>query len=180
MKVILLNLMIVFCLGLFSCNGKANSGNLTNQQQIVEEQAKKMGDLLLKKDLKSYIKFTYPVIVEKMGGEERMIEIMEQGNKEMEAQGTILSSVIFGEPSDIITTENGELQCTLPQTIEMQVANGRLVSKSTLIAISVDQGKKWFFIDTSGKDIKMMKKALPNLSDQLKIDPIHQPVFYEK
>lgn len=180
MKVILFNLTIVLCLALFSCNEKAKSENLTDEKQVVKEQAKKMGDFLLKKELKPFIKFTYPTIVEKMGGEERMIMIMEQGNKEMEAQGTIFSSVIFGEPSDIITTEEGELQCTLSQTIEMKVKKGRLVSKSTLIAISIDQGKNWFFIDTSGKDIQTMKKALPNLSNQLKIEQSHQPVFYEK
>lgn len=180
MKSLLFNLMLVFSLGLFSCNQKAESGNLTNSQQVVLKQAQIMGNLLLKKDLKSFVNYTYPAIIEKMGGEERMLQVMRQGTEEMEAQGTFFSNVTFGEPSDIITTENGELQCTLQQTIEMQLKQGRLISKSTLIAVSMDQGKNWFFIDTSGKDIQTMTKALPNLSNQLKIEQGEQPVFYEK
>ena len=49
---------------------------------------------------------------------------------------------------------NGELQCTLPQTIVMKVPNGKLVTKSTLIDVSKDMGRKWFFIDCLGRNIK--------------------------
>lgn len=46
---------------------------------------------------------------------------------------------------------------------------GQPVTESTLIAISTDNGKNWYFVDTPGKDIQTMKKALPNLSGELVI-----------
>lgn len=173
------HLMIVLSLILFSCNRETKSNDLTTYRQIVKEEADKMGNMLLNKDFKSFVKYTYPVIIEKMGGEEKMIQTMEQSYKDMEASGITFSNVIFEEPSDIITTEDGEIQCILIQSIEMQVQNGRLISKSSLIAISTNQKKNWFFIDTSGKDMQTLRKMLPNLSDQLKVEPQHQPVFYE-
>jgi len=95
----------------------------------------------------------------------------------MESEGIIILNVTIGEPSKIITYGN-ELQCILPQTIEMKVPNGRLFSKSTLIVISTDNGKNWFFIDASGRDIQTMNKIFPNLSTELTIPNEEEPMFY--
>ena len=51
---------------------------------------------------------------------------------------------------------------------------------STLIAISNDKGENWYFVDTTGKDIKALQKLLPNLSDDLKIPKMTQPIFIEE
>ncbi len=138
-----------------------------------------MGKFFLKKDFISFCKYTYPKIVEMMGGTNKMAEVIAKGSKEMLSKGTDFLSITFGEASKIITIGK-ELQCTVPQVIEMKVPNGRLITRSTLIAISIDNGKKWYFIDTSGKDIQTMKKVLPNLSEELVIPQKKQPVFYQE
>ncbi|HYV93672.1 MAG TPA: hypothetical protein VE978_17995, partial [Chitinophagales bacterium] len=167
---------VSFFLG--SCNGQAKPPDSSNYFIQIKEQAEAMAQLLLKKDFKSFAKFTHPKIVEMMGGEQKMIEGMEKDLKEMESQGTGFLNVTIGEPSKVIVVNN-ELQSTVPQTIEMKVPNGRLVAKSTLIAISTDNGKTWYFIDTSGKDIQAMKKIFPNLSEELVISEKQQPIFYK-
>jgi len=172
-----LGIIILFSLFIGACNGQTKTADSSNYSKTVKEQAETMGQLLLKKDFKSFAKFTYPKIVEMMGGEQKMIEVMEKGSKEMESEGTSFLNVTIGEPTKIITMEN-ELQCMLQQTIEMKVPNGRLITKSTLIAISTDNGKNWYFVDTSGKDIQAMKEALPNLSGELIIPEKQQPTFY--
>ena len=58
-------------------------------------------------------------------------------------------NVTFGEPSSIIVV-NGELQCTIPQKSEVKTSTGRLITTSTLIVVSDDKGKNWYFIDTFG------------------------------
>ncbi len=148
-----------------------------DHSKTIKEQADIMGELLLKKDFSSFTKYTYPKVIEMMGGKQKMIAIMELGSKEMLSEGTDFLNVTIGEPSKIITI-GIELQCTVPQTIEMKVRNGRLVTESTLIAISTDNGKNWYFVDTPGKDIQTMKKALPNLSGELVIPKKKQPIFY--
>jgi len=167
--------IIFFLLFLNFCNGQTKSADFP---KTIKEQATMMGQFLLKKDFNSFTKYTYPKIIEMMGGKQKMIEMMERGSKEMETEGTGFLKVTFGEPSQIITEKN-ELQCTLPQEIEMKVPNGRLVTNSTLIAISTDNGDNWSFVDTSGKDILTMKGLLPNLSIDLTIPKQEQPTFYK-
>lgn len=145
--------------------------------KTIKEQAETMGQFLLKKDFSSFSKYTYPAIMEMVGGKHKMIEVLEKGSNEMHSNGMAILSISFGEPSVIITNGN-ELQSTLPQTIEMKVPNGRLIVTSSLIAISIDMGKNWYFVDTSDKDIQTMKKTLPNLSGKLIIPVKTQPIFY--
>lgn len=145
--------------------------------KIIKEQAEIMAKFLLEKDFSSFTKYTYPKIVEMLGGKQKMVDILNKNSKEMLSQGTDFNNVTIGEPSRIFT--NGkELQCTIPQTIEMKVPNGRLITNSTLIAISTDNGKNWYFVDTSGKNIQTMKKTLPNLSEDLVIPEKKQPIFH--
>ena len=169
-------IIFIFSLLITTCNGQTKT---IDHAKTIIEQAEAMGLLLLSKDFSSFSKYTYPMIIVMMGGKQVFVETLERGYEEMEAGGTTISKVIFGKPSQIITEEN-ELQCTLSQEIEMKVPNGRLVSKSTLIAISTDNGENWYFIDTSGKDFQTMKNVLPNLSVNLVIPRQQQPAFYEK
>ena len=169
---------ILICLSLFISFSvsKAMPDSLTYSKKI-KEQAKLMGDYMLKKDFKSFTAFTYPKVIEMMGGEENMIHVMEAGEKEMDANGSHFLSVTVGEPSTVISIGN-ELQCTLAQVIEMKVWNGTLLVKSSLIGISSDKGKIWYFLDTSDKDINEMKKVLPNLSERLVIPVNQEPLFH--
>jgi hypothetical protein len=172
----LVNIALILLVGLASCNNETKPAEKENDSKAIKEQAELMGKLLLSKDFKSFAKYTYPKILDMLGGEEKMIATLENGSKEMEAQGMGILSVTVGEPSAIITAGK-ELQCTLPETLEMKVPNGKLKTKSTLIGISNDNGKNWYFIDTSGKDIKTLQQALPNLSGELVIPVQGQPTF---
>ena len=171
------SIVFLFTLSLFF-NGIAQTGRSDTLIQNAEmhQQAEKMAQLLLKKDFKSFTAFTYPKVVEMMGGSQRMVQTLEKGFKDMESQGIRILAISFGSHSPILVY-GGEQQCILPQTIEMKVPGGRLVSNATLIAISKDNGKKWYFIDTSGKDIKTMKTSLKNLSGQLPIPEKQEPEF---
>lgn len=168
----------ILLLALFFITSKGQTIENDHSMKIIE-QAEKMAQLLLDKDFSAFCKYTYPKIIEMMGGKQKMIEIMEKGSKEMLSEGTDFLKITFGNPSKLINTGN-ELQCTLPQTIEMKVPNGRLVTKSTLIAISKDGGKNWYFVDTAENDIQTMKKSLPNLSGKLIIPEKTRPIFYSE
>jgi hypothetical protein len=172
-------LLFSFSLLLLACNDKKKPADTSNYSTSVKVQAEAMGQLMLKRDFESFTKFTYPKIVEIMGGKQNMIAIMEKGSKEMELQGIGFLNVTFGMPSKVITVKD-EFQCTLLQTIEMKVAGGKLVTKSTLIAISKDNGANWYFVDSAGKDIITMKKTLPNLSAELILLQKQEPVFHKE
>ncbi len=168
-------LAIIFFL-LFLTTSNCQTKTLDHSIKIKEE-AEMMGQFLIKKDYNSFTKFTYPKLIEMMGGKEKMIEQISKEFKKMNADGFDFINITFGNSSEIITTNN-ELQSTLPQNIEMKVPGGRLVSQSTLIAISNNGGKNWCFIDSSGKDILTMKRTFSNLSEKLVIPQQDKPLFY--
>ena len=165
-----------------ACKQASSSEEKTTQNvnnafaKQIKVQANAMAQLLLKKDYKSFSKFTFPKIKEMMGGEEGMVKMLEQYIGGMEANGYSFVSLTIDEPSDIVKSGN-ELQCVVPEKIEMKVPGGKAVSNAYLIAISEDNGNSWYFIDTSSMDIAKMKEVLPNLSAQLVIPEKEKPTF---
>ncbi len=167
---------------MFQINGWAQVKKIpvsvkTNEQRL-KEQANQMGACLLKSDMKGFAKFSYPVLVKNMGGEDNFVKVLESGNSQMRKQGNTFMTINYGEPSKIITQGN-ELQTTLPQTIQMKVNGGHVVAKSTLIAISTNKGLNWYFIEPPNQSIREIQKAFPNLSNQLLVPPKTKPRFYK-
>jgi hypothetical protein len=145
--------------------------------QNLKVQANKMGQAFIKADYVTFAKYTYPKLLAAMGGESKMTAEIAKVINEMKSQGMLFNSISFGEPSSII--RNGkELQCTLPQHTDIKLIDGRAVSTSTLIAISIDNGTNWTFIDTSNKDMETLRKALPNLSPTITVPPQQPPTKY--
>lgn len=173
-----LGIVVLISLLLGACNGSSKTDDTNKYSLTIVKQANEMGQLLMEHDFRSFARFTHPKIIEMMGGLENMVAIMEKGMVEMESDGTRFLDVTFGEPTAVIKAGN-ELQCTLSQTISMKVSEGRVVAKSAMIAIWVDGGTNWVFIDTSGKDIQTLRSLLPDLSMDLFIPETEQPEFFK-
>ena len=96
----------------------------------------------------------------------------------MAKQGVTILKAWPGESGNIVDTA-GELQSTIPQMIQMQVQGGKLTTETTLIALSPDKGKSWYFIDAAGKSLAELKGLFPNLSSSLVIPEPVEPKFEE-
>jgi hypothetical protein len=86
---------------------------------------------------------------------------------------------LIGEPGEIIAYKD-QLQCVVPQYTDMQTPMGRLSLSSSLIAISTDKGKNWYFVDTNMYKTDKLTAVLPDLSPKLVIPPQQQPVLTPK
>ena len=146
------------------------------QKKAIILQGTEMEQALLHKNYATFVDFTYPKVVAIVGGPQKMIALMQESNPSSK-----ILNIMIGDPGDIITA-GSELQVTVPTRISMEVTGtkktGKLITDSTLIAVSTDQGKNWTFIDTSGKNINTLKSVLPNLSTELVIPPMSEPTFY--
>jgi hypothetical protein len=143
----------------------------------LKAEADKMGDAFVSGDYKTFVCYTYPLVTKSMGGAINMVEVLTNTTANMKAQGMTFSNITFNEPSKIQKSKN-ELQASITQHTEIKLPHGRIVTTSTLIAISVDDGVHWTFIDTSNKDMATLRKALPNLSPSIIIPPVQRPVHY--
>ena len=86
----------------------------------------------------------------------------------MESGGAKIIDLSYGAPSAIVK-EGSELQCTIPQHMVVELSVGKVASGSTLIALSNDNGKRWYFVDAGERDLATVRKSLPNVSKALKI-----------
>lgn len=142
----------------------------------IKQQANLMVQAFLKKDFEKFSTYTYPKIIELFGGKEKYIQFLEQLMSGPDAPVFLKFSI--GEPSKIIDTGN-ELQVIVPQTSEIQLPDGILVSNSSLIALSEDNGKHWYFIDTSVNGLEKIRSQFTNLSKDLVVPPKEEPIFYK-
>lgn len=158
-------------------NIQAQSIDQNKLSAILKQQASRMGIAFVGGDYTTFANYTYPLILKSMGGAVKMAAILTKSTKGMKAQGMIFSNITFDEPSKIVKSGK-ELQASIAQHTEIKLSQGRLISTSTLIAVSTDNGINWTFIDTSNKDMATLRKALPNLSPSISIPTPQPPVRY--
>ncbi|MEO5999496.1 MAG: hypothetical protein ABIN89_22060, partial [Chitinophagaceae bacterium] len=105
-----------------------------------------------------------------------MLQRMDTINAIASQVGAVIKKIVIGNPGVIIKYKN-QLQVTLPQISEMSSGFGNISLETTLIAISTDAGKNWYFIDTSMYNLNDIKKAMPDLSPELVIPRGKAPKF---
>ena len=171
----------LFVLLLIGCSYNANAQDkIQKLKPAVKAAAKHMNDALVRKDLKTFVKTTYPKVVEQTeGGLEKIQAELEKQIAALEKAGNKILSAWPGEASAIIDTA-GEYQCTIPQYMKMQLDNGKLTTQTTLIGLSSDKGKTWYFIDATDKSLSQWRSLFPNISSQLVLRPAAEPKFEPK
>ena len=145
---------------------------------LMFDQADKMGEALKKEDFETFASYTFPEIIEKMGGLDSFLLVMKLSFGDLEAQGVTINSIAYGKRSDFVKTKTN-LQCILPQEMTIKVKGGTLNTLTYLIAISPDEGKKWYFVDTSGQKIGQMRDNMPSISSELILPEAVPPVFVQ-
>jgi len=171
MKSLLLTLILIITIFLQSYS------QVKESPQNLKQQAINMGLAFLRGDYKTFANYTYPLILKSMGGSAKMDLVLSKSTNDMKAQSMYFTNITFEEPTKIIKSGK-ELQATIAQHTEIKLSKGRLIVTSTLIAISIDNGINWTFIDTSNKDMVTLRKALPNISPLITIPKQQPPVKY--
>ncbi|MDT0622942.1 hypothetical protein [Croceitalea vernalis] len=135
-----------------------------------------MKKFFLAQDYENFANYTYPKVIEMMGGKSNMVKATKQGMNKMKNDGFSFTDLNFKSPSGFLK-KDGELQCSLTQIIVMNTPQGKIESEYTLIGISRDNGQNWTFIDTSGKSKETMLKYFPNLHNDIIIKPKKQKLI---
>lgn len=145
--------------------------------EVVIRDASEMASLLNKADFKGFLKYIHPVRINAAGGEAKMIMLLNNQNARLKSKGVVINSTVFDQPSEIVKCKN-ELQCTISQHTELKPAKGRIVTHTTLLAISNDNGKSWKFVDANNMEITIVRKLFPDLSPTIILPPKQQPTVY--
>lgn len=154
------------CLFLLACT------NLSLGQNAHEAKILRAGNTLAQAmvagDYENIADYTYPRITEMMGGESQMVAAVKNLMQQMESQGIRISSLTLGTPGKLFEA-GSELHCLVPQKMVMTTPEQTITSDSYLLAISLDQGGRWYFLDTAQLTNANAKTLLPDFNDNLKI-----------
>ena len=134
----------------------------------LNSQLTEMRKFFLDENYEAFSNYTYPKVIEMMGGRDRMIEATRNGINKMKDDGYQIIDISYKDPSQFLEQDQ-ELQCSLTQEITMQLPQGKIIAEYTLIAISNDNGQNWKFLDTSGQSKETMIKYFPNLNPDIVI-----------
>ncbi len=144
-----------------------------NQSTVIKTEALKMAKALAALDLETYASFTYPTLISDKTSKEKIKQGVDSVEKYRKQFGIKVKSIIIGNPSAVVTYKK-VMQCTIPQTMTVEVLNGSIVTETTLIGLSND-GQKWYFVDAMIYKQKEAKEKLPELSPELVIPPMKKP-----
>ena len=143
-------------------------------ESTIKRQALEMARAILAKDLDKVVQYFPPKMVEASGGKSKVLAVRDSMNKFMQQFGAEVRKVVIGNPGKIITYKD-VLQTTLPQTTQVAFMQSTVTLETTLIAVSEDKGKHWYFIDANMYRNPKLKASLPELSPDLVIPPQKKP-----
>ena len=153
-----------------------NSYGQNEYSTTIKLEAETMVESLKEKDFESLMHYTYPRLIELAGGKDILSKRVSESLNQMENDGVMIIDAIIGEPENTFIAGE-ELHCLVPQEIVMRVPNGKLISNSFLLAISKDNGKSWYFLDTNQMTIENIKQLIPTFNNALKLPPKTAPQF---
>jgi hypothetical protein len=146
---------------------------------VIKTQAIEMGKALVNNDLTGFQQYMHPEIIKQAGGAEKMKVMADSAQAIFKQFGGSIKRISYGNPAVILTHKN-ELQTTLPQTTFITTVFADIELESTLIAISQDKGKHWYFIDTQLYGSDKIRQNLPALSPELTIPAPQKPRMIPK
>lgn len=141
-------------------------------QSRAQFQAQQMMDSLVKGRHTGYVAFIYPKLAQMAGGKESMVTGLDKVRENMVKKGEQFVRIKAGKAGTCVKEKN-ELQCVLQQTTTVKTLQGEKNLRTHIICISVDNGKRWTFIDTGGAKPEMIRQAFPNVSASLVFPPLN-------
>lgn len=158
-------------------NGNAQIADQEGAKQSAFAAAKAMDEALIQRRYDDYVSYNHPRVLESIeGGKAGMVKQVANQMAQINESGNIITAVWPQMPSVVIDTA-GEWQAAITQYMAYRLPEGKIKATTTIIGISQDQGKQWYFIDAAGRELKQMRELFPTLSSKLKVPKATEPEF---
>lgn len=164
---------LLFSLSILIFSVQAEAQNLST---TIKVQAMDMATALMKNDFATFIKYMHPNIIDFAGGKEKMKDKMDSAYGAAKLFGVSFKRYWIGSPGEIVTYKD-QLQAVLPESTTLKTPLGELTAETSVIVISPDDGKNWWFIDTNVYKVDKLKSILPDISPKLVVPPQKKPTF---
>ena len=144
-----------------------------DQTAKIKNTANKYVTAFLKNDAPTTVDLMYRKYVTMHGGRDSLIRSIENDNKKNGAQSFKLKDINIGQPWKAVKFGD-TLYSVVPEQIIFQAGTALFSLKSSLLAVSFDDGKNWEFAPTADK--QWLYSAIP-IASKLNIPETTQPTL---
>ena len=142
----------------------------------IEESYKKVVDATFAREYETMADYTYPGLLELMGGREQMVQLVRDTMDQLDARGIAITKRELLSVSAVVKGGD-ELFAVLTTTAELSTPEGMIRQKAASIAISGDDGNTWTYVDVGRLESDRLLQIVPNLPPALVIPPGVEPEF---
>jgi hypothetical protein len=122
------------------------------------------------------VQYTYPGLLEKVGGPDEMRKIIVAGQTDLAQRGLIVQSVLITAVSEPLQA-GSELHAVVRTERTIRGKTGRQIIKSYVIAVSSDNGENWTFVDGQKLTPPHVLALFPDFNTDLVLPAPSEPVF---
>jgi hypothetical protein len=169
----LLRLWSMFSIG---CALADSPVKVDSEAALIRRSAEENSAALVAGKYDRVVDFTFPKVVEMIGGRKKMVDLLRQGTEEMKTRGSRIQKVVVTEPTEIVRFGSKKV-AVVPTTILVTVPEGTLRQNSFLLAISTDEGKTWTFLDGAGISRESLDQLLPDFPSTISLPAKQLPVL---
>jgi hypothetical protein len=148
------------------------------QEQLGEEaaktlraQAEESSRAFIEGDFERLADYTYPKLVELIGGREKLVEFLRKSVGDMKAEGFVPLSSVPSAHTQVLRAGR-HTYAIVPLKFKMRAPDQILVSDSFMIAVSDDEGRSWKFLSGASVDEAKLKVLLPDAAGKLKLPTV--------
>ncbi len=141
----------------------------------VKAAAQEIASAYLREDFGKYVAYTNPKVLQRLGGRDKMIGVLQTTVADMKAKGFRVKSYTVGEPGEVVG-EGSERFAIVPTVTVMAVPKAVMTLKTFLVAASSDGGQSWSFIDGTETTEQEIRQLLPNLPPEVRLPRKQAPV----
>ena len=135
-------------------------------------QARQNADAMLNKDYEVLVQSMYPPLIEESGGFQKTLALVKSEMSKMEIQDFMIEKITVEQPSAVVK-EGEEGVAIVPYKMKMSFEGTKVVVDTYLVAITQNNGGKWYFIEGALLPKEKLSLMFPNLVATVEI-PIRE------
>lgn len=153
--------------------------NLAAQVEIdIQDAVSAYFDAKLCEDYETLVGFTYPDVVEKAGGEDKVRKAIVHIHESQKKKGFVLQQ--YKTMPVLQHAKVGEeLHAIVPVTTISKVPGGKVFNEISVIVVGTNDLQRWYVIETTSLDEMNVSKVLANWDETMIIPYKKAPVFKE-
>ncbi|MBK9257618.1 MAG: hypothetical protein IPM42_19335 [Saprospiraceae bacterium] len=150
----------------FFRNNSIKPINAETLQPVLSAEIENMGKALFEANYSEFVDYNHLIMVQSLGGKDKMIEMVQSSMEGLKESGTILKDISLSDIYDI-RKEGRNVQVVMTQVLLYENNGIENTEIQKMLAVSEDNMNSWKFINITGKTKAEMKVFFPSLNKDL-------------